>query len=345
MHAGHRPPQAAVHQPLASFMMAAPRGGSSLLDELHPGVSLLLGSGQHLHHLRLLDARRDEERPRSSLATSLTISFWREITVERWSCRKRRRRRDLPWTFFSCSPPSCTSLRLRRSSLANICPLFIIMMDLLSMRPWKSFRRFLFSWSFTLLSTAAITSFTRRTARESRRSPIRWMALPPPWPPACSWLSLFLSRRRRRCCVWSSSSSSSTGNSLSTVCSSSVSSFCSPCLYTSDRMRSVRICCRYSCSAHRLQESASISLASASNSPISCPSIISTLGQIVAMKTYDAAQGRRRRSGPGDKMADHGRSLTGSESLQLLWTEALQSEKRGRNISVEEEEEEEEEVL
>lgn len=27
------------------------------------------------------------KRPRSSLATSLTISFWREITVERWSCR------------------------------------------------------------------------------------------------------------------------------------------------------------------------------------------------------------------------------------------------------------------
>lgn len=26
------------------------------------------------------------KRPRSSLATSLTISFWREMTVERWSC-------------------------------------------------------------------------------------------------------------------------------------------------------------------------------------------------------------------------------------------------------------------
>lgn len=27
------------------------------------------------------------KRPRSLLATSLTISFWREMTVERWSCR------------------------------------------------------------------------------------------------------------------------------------------------------------------------------------------------------------------------------------------------------------------
>lgn len=30
------------------------------------------------------------KRPRSSLATSLTISFWREMTVERWSWRQRR---------------------------------------------------------------------------------------------------------------------------------------------------------------------------------------------------------------------------------------------------------------
>lgn len=30
------------------------------------------------------------KRPRSSLATSLTISFWREMTVERWSYRDRR---------------------------------------------------------------------------------------------------------------------------------------------------------------------------------------------------------------------------------------------------------------
>lgn len=29
------------------------------------------------------------KRPRSSLATSLTISFWREMTVERWSYRER----------------------------------------------------------------------------------------------------------------------------------------------------------------------------------------------------------------------------------------------------------------
>lgn len=31
------------------------------MDELHPGVALVLGAGQHLDHLRLLDARRDEE--------------------------------------------------------------------------------------------------------------------------------------------------------------------------------------------------------------------------------------------------------------------------------------------
>lgn len=69
---------------------------------------------------------------------------------------------SLPWLFFSCSTPSWISLLLSRSSLAKIWPLFIIMMDLLSMRPWNSFRRRLFSCSFTLLSTAAITSFTSR---------------------------------------------------------------------------------------------------------------------------------------------------------------------------------------
>lgn len=31
------------------------------------------------------------KRPRSSFATSLTISFWREMTVERWSYRERRK--------------------------------------------------------------------------------------------------------------------------------------------------------------------------------------------------------------------------------------------------------------
>lgn len=36
-------------------------GLHGVLDELHPGVALVLGAGQHLHHLRLLDARRDEE--------------------------------------------------------------------------------------------------------------------------------------------------------------------------------------------------------------------------------------------------------------------------------------------
>lgn len=34
------------------------------------------------------------KRPRSSLATSLTISFWREMTVERWSCKERREGRE-----------------------------------------------------------------------------------------------------------------------------------------------------------------------------------------------------------------------------------------------------------
>lgn len=37
------------------------------------------------------------KRPRSSFATSLTISFWSEMTVERWSYRETmmRRRREL----------------------------------------------------------------------------------------------------------------------------------------------------------------------------------------------------------------------------------------------------------
>lgn len=32
------------------------------------------------------------KRPRSSLATSLTISFWSEMTVERWSYRGAKQR-------------------------------------------------------------------------------------------------------------------------------------------------------------------------------------------------------------------------------------------------------------
>lgn len=71
---------------------------------------------------------------------------------------------SLPCVFFSCSAPSWISFRLSRSSLAKNWPLFRIMMDLLSMRPWNSFRRRFFSCSFTLLSTAAITSFTNRMA-------------------------------------------------------------------------------------------------------------------------------------------------------------------------------------
>lgn len=34
------------------------------------------------------------KRPRSSLATSLTISFWREMTVQRWSCGEGRAREE-----------------------------------------------------------------------------------------------------------------------------------------------------------------------------------------------------------------------------------------------------------
>lgn len=81
---------------------------------------------------------------------------------------------SLPWLLFSCSTPSWISLRLSRSCLAKICPLFIIMMDLLSMRPWKSFRRRLFSCSFTLLSTATITSFSSRmeSVRSSKSSSV-----------------------------------------------------------------------------------------------------------------------------------------------------------------------------
>lgn len=33
-----------------------------ILDELHPGVALILGAGQDLHHLWLGDASRDEEQ-------------------------------------------------------------------------------------------------------------------------------------------------------------------------------------------------------------------------------------------------------------------------------------------
>jgi len=36
-------------------------GLHGFLDELHPGVAFVLGAGQDLHHLRLLDARCDEE--------------------------------------------------------------------------------------------------------------------------------------------------------------------------------------------------------------------------------------------------------------------------------------------
>lgn len=81
---------------------------------------------------------------------------------------------SLPWLLFSCSTPSWISLRLSRSCLAKIWPLFIIMMDLLSMRPWNSFRRRLFSCSFTLLSTATMTSLSSRmdSVRSSKSSSV-----------------------------------------------------------------------------------------------------------------------------------------------------------------------------
>lgn len=81
---------------------------------------------------------------------------------------------SLPWLLFSCSTPSWISLRLSRSCLAKTWPLFITMMDLLSMRPWNSFRRRFFSCSFTLLSTATITSFSSRmdSVRSSKSSAV-----------------------------------------------------------------------------------------------------------------------------------------------------------------------------
>lgn len=81
---------------------------------------------------------------------------------------------SLPWLLFSCSTPSWISLRRSRSCLAKTWPLFITMMDLLSMRPWNSFRRRFFSCSFTLLSTATITSFSSRmdSVRSSKSSTV-----------------------------------------------------------------------------------------------------------------------------------------------------------------------------
>lgn len=90
---------------------------------------------------------------------NILLDFWMDM-----QCSYVSSPFSLPWLFFSCSTPSWISLLLSRSSLAKIWPLFIIMMDLLSVRMWKSFRRRLLSCSFTLLSTAAITSFTSRTA-------------------------------------------------------------------------------------------------------------------------------------------------------------------------------------
>lgn len=43
------------------FLQAYLHGLHGTLDELHPGVAFFLGAGQDLHHLRLLNARRDEE--------------------------------------------------------------------------------------------------------------------------------------------------------------------------------------------------------------------------------------------------------------------------------------------
>lgn len=38
-------------------------GSGGILDELHPCVPLIFGAGMNLHHLGLLDSRRDEEQP------------------------------------------------------------------------------------------------------------------------------------------------------------------------------------------------------------------------------------------------------------------------------------------
>lgn len=91
----------------------------------------------------------------------------------------------------------------------NIFMLRIVVFVLLHFRTWSSFK------TLTWLA---------------RRSPILLMMMPPSRFPPSSWLSLFLSSRRRRCCVWRSRSSSRAGNSFSTVCSSSCSSFCRPLL-------------------------------------------------------------------------------------------------------------------
>lgn len=106
---------------------------------------------------------------------------------------------------------------------------------------WQNFLQISCYYSFRTWSSShqSLLSLTWLT----RMSPILLMMKPPSELPHSSWLSRFLSRRRKRCCVWSSRSSSRAGNSFSTVCSSSCTSFCRPLLYTSDMIRNVRMWC------------------------------------------------------------------------------------------------------
>lgn len=75
-------------------------GVHGILNELHPGVALVLGAGQHLHHLWLLDAGRDEEEapilvgylPHDQLLQgddggALVLGEWKEGRKERWERR------------------------------------------------------------------------------------------------------------------------------------------------------------------------------------------------------------------------------------------------------------------
>ncbi|TNN70158.1 hypothetical protein EYF80_019659 [Liparis tanakae] len=144
-------------------------------------------------------------------------------------------------------------------------------------------------------------------------SPIRLMMKPPSELPPSSWLSLFLSRRRRRCCEWSSRSSSRAGNSFSTVCSSSCTSFCRPLLKTSDMMRSVRMWCISVCISseghagkRRLNPSGKL-----------CRVTRCTIDDVLSLRQVLV------------QLLQVGRL-----SLQLLWTEALQSEREREKKSM-----------
>lgn len=73
------------------------RGGSTYMDCMVSWMSCIqvLRSSLELARTSIISGFSMpavmRKRPRSSLATSLTISFCREITVERWSCREEQR--------------------------------------------------------------------------------------------------------------------------------------------------------------------------------------------------------------------------------------------------------------